>query len=128
MNVVGIGTRVLSFIIDVIPVLLLSYAAYRTWEWYSFYYHIIYFPFYYFLAAVTFLYYLIFEGIWRRTPGKWMALTKVTGISGKKASFLQILVRSAVRVAGVIIIDSVFFPILGRTLHDYLSKTYVIEV
>jgi uncharacterized RDD family membrane protein YckC len=128
MNSVGIGTRVITFIVDGIIVFLLTYVAYRSWSWYVFYYNIKYFPFYNFWFAVTFLYYLLFEGIWRRTPGKWASLTKVVGAGGKKASFVQILVRSAIRAAGFILIDSLFFPIWGRTLHDYVSKTYVVEV
>ena len=128
MNSVGVGTRVLNFIIDTIPILLLTYAAYRSWTWYVVNYNIKYFPFYDFWFAVTFLYYLFFEGIWRRTPGKWMSLSKVVGAGGKKASFGQIVVRCAIRVVGIILIDSIFLPISGRTLHDYVSKTYVIEV
>ena len=128
MNSVGVGTRVINFIIDSIPVLLLTYAAYRSWTWYVVYYHIMFFPIYDFWFVITFLYYLFFEGIWRRTPGKWMSLTKVTGAGGKRASFGQIIVRCIVRAVGIVLIDSIFLPILGRTLHDYVSKTYVIEV
>jgi uncharacterized RDD family membrane protein YckC len=128
MNSVGIGTRVINFIVDFILVFLLTYAAYNGWTFYVTYYNVVYFPFYEFLAAVTFLYYLFFEGIWRRTPGKWLTLTKVVGTGDKKASFGQIIVRSIIRVAGFIMIDSLFLPIIGKTLHDYVSKTYVIEV
>jgi len=127
MNSVGVGTRVLNFTVDAILVLLLTYAAYRTRAWYAFYYHVKYFPFYDFWFLMTFLYYLFFEGIWRRTPGKWMTLTKVVGAGSKKATFVQIVVRSLVRTAGIIIIDSLFLSILGRTLHDYASNTYVVE-
>jgi len=128
MNLVGIGTRVINFVVDFILILLLTYAAYTGWTFYVTYYNKTYFPFYDFLAAVTFLYYLFFEGIWRRTPGKWMSLTKVVSAEGKKASFGQIVVRSIIRVVGIALIDSLFLPILGRTLHDYVSKTYVVEV
>ena len=128
MNPVGIGTRVINFVVDFILIFLLTYAAYSGWTFYVTYYNIIYFPFYEFLAAVTFVYYLFFEGIWRRTPGKWLTLTKVVGTDGKKAGFGQIIVRSIVRVVGIILIDSLFLPIIGKTLHDYVSKTYVVEV
>lgn len=128
MNSVGVGTRVLNFVVDTILVLLLTYAAYRSYTWYVFYYNIKYYPFFEFWFTITFLYYLFFEGIWRRSPGKWMSLSKVVGEGGKKASFGQIVVRCIVRVVGVIVIDSIFLSIIGRTLHDYVSKTYVIEV
>lgn len=128
MNAVGVGTRVINFVVDTILILLLTYGAYKWWTFYVMYYNIIYFPFYEFFAAITFIYYLIFEGIWRRTPGKWLTLTKVVGANGKKASFGQVFIRSIVRVAGVILIDSIFLAIIGRTLHDYVSNTYVIEV
>jgi len=128
MNPVGIGTRVINFLVDFILIFLLTYAAYSGWTFYVTYYNIIYFPFYEFLAIVTFLYYLFFEGIWRRTPGKWLTLTKVVGDGGKKAGFGQIIIRSIVRVVGIILIDSLFLPIIGKALHDYVSKTYVVEV
>jgi uncharacterized RDD family membrane protein YckC len=128
MNPVGIGTRVINFLVDTVLIFLLTYAAYEGWTFYVRYYNIIYFPFYEFFAAVTFLYYLFFEGIWRRTPGKWLSLTRVVDASGKKASFGQIKERCIIRIVGIILIDSLFLPILGRTLHDYLSKTYIIEV
>ena len=128
MNSVGTGTRVLSFVTDTILVFILTFAVSRTWTWYVFYYQIKYFPFFYFWFAVTFLYYLFFEGIWRRTPGKWLSLSKVVSADGSKASFGQIVIRSFIRTIGIILIDSVFLPFTGRTAHDYVSKTYVIEV
>jgi uncharacterized RDD family membrane protein YckC len=128
MNAVGIGTRVFAFLIDGIIVFILTYIAYRTWSWYAFYYKIKYFQFYYFWFVVIFFYYLFCEGIWRRTPGKWASLSKVVGNEGKKASFGQILVRAFIRALGVVVIDSLLLPFKGRTFHDYLSKTYVIEV
>jgi uncharacterized RDD family membrane protein YckC len=128
MNPVGVGTRVINFVVDTVIISLLAYAAYNGWTFYVTYYNVMYFPFYDVFAAVAFLYYLFFEGIWRRTPGKWMSLTKVVDVSGKRASFGQIILRCIVRIVGIILIDSLFLPILGKTLHDYLSQTYVSEV
>lgn len=128
MNPVGTGTRVLSFIVDTLLILPLTYAAYRGWSFYVFYYGILYIPFYYFWAAVTFLYYLFFEGIFSRTPGKWMSLTKVVNVSGARPSFVQVLIRCVGRVMGIIIIDSILLPFLNQTLHDYISKTYIVEI
>ncbi len=127
MRIVGIGTRTLGFLPDLLIVLLITYGINRGWDFYVFYYHILYIPIYYFLAIVSFVYYLFFEGIWKRTPGKWLALTKVVNQSGDKPSFWQIIVRSAVRVAGFIIIDSICLSFLEKTLHDYVSKTEVVE-
>jgi uncharacterized RDD family membrane protein YckC len=114
--------------VDTVLIFLLSYAAYHIRTWYAFYYHVKYYPFYDFFFLFIFLYYTFFEGIWQRTPGKWLTLTKVVGAGGKKASFGQVIVRSLIRVVGIIIIDSLFLPILNRTLHDYASNTHVVEI
>ena len=128
MRIVGIGTRVLAFLVDFSIITLITFGVKRGWDFYVFYYHLFFMPFFYFLAVIGFIYYLVFEAIWKRTAGKWIALTKVVNKNGGKPNFFQILTRSAVRVLGVIIIDSVFISFLGKTLHDYLSKTEVVEV
>ena len=128
MKGVGIGTRVFGFLIDMFFVLALSFAAFKGWSFYVFYYGYEYISFYYFLALITFLYYLFFESIFRRTPGKWLSLSKVVNNNGGKPSFLQIVVRSLVRVPGMIIIDCACFPFLEKTLHDYVSRTQVVEI
>ncbi|HXL54878.1 MAG TPA: RDD family protein, partial [Chitinophagaceae bacterium] len=63
--------------------------------------------------------------LFSRTPGKWLSLSKVVNKKGKKTSFLQILLRSIVRLT---IIDCFFIPFLDKPLHDYVSKTEVVEV
>lgn len=128
MRIVGVGTRVLAFLVDFSIICLLTLAIKRGWDFYVFYYHLFFMPFFYILAIIGFLYYLLFEAIWKRTPGKWLALTKVVNKTGGKPSFFQILTRSVVRVLGVIIIDSVFISFMGKTLHDFVSKTEVVEV
>ncbi len=128
MRIVGTGTRVLNFLIDFPILAVLSFAVYKWWSFYVMYYHFTFIPVYYFLAAVGFLYYLILESVFKRTPGKWLTLTKVVNLQGGKPSFLQILVRSLVRVLGVILIDSIFLSFIDKTLHDYLSKTHVVEL
>ncbi len=85
-------------------------------------------PFFIFWLSLAFCIIFFFEAIWKRTPGKWLALTKVVNKTGGKPSFFQILTRSVVRVLGVIIIDSVFISFMGKTLHDFVSKTEVVEV
>ncbi len=128
MNFVGTGTRVLTFLVDTPIVLLLTYAGYRGWNFYVFYYDYPYIPLFFFWAAVSFSYYFFFEGIFNRTPGKWMSLAKIVTAKGGKPSLGQILVRCLVRIAGIIVIDSMFLPFINRTLHDYISKTYIIEI
>lgn len=128
MRIVGTGTRVLNFLIDFTIISLLTFAAFRGWTFYVFYYGILYVPLYYFLAGIGFIYYLFFEAIWKRTPGKWLSLSKVVNKQGGKPSFFQILIRSAVRVVGVIIIDSIFLSFLNKTLHDWASGTEVVEI
>lgn len=128
MRIVGIGTRVFGFIPDFIIICAITYGIDRGWDFYVFYYGFLYISFFYFLAMVGFVYYLFFEGIWKRTPGKWLSLTKVVNQQGGKPSFIQILIRSAARVLGVIIVDSIFISFLHKTLHDFLSRTEVVEI
>lgn len=122
---VGIGTRVLNCFVDTLLVFLLAYAAFNGWNWYVRYWNYPYFNFGWFFWSMMFVYYIIFESIFKRTPGKWLSYSKVVDQSKKKVSFLQILVRSLIRLT---IIDMFFFPFLNKTLHDYLSKTEVVEV
>ena len=128
MRVVGTGTRVLNFLVDIFFILAIAFGMHRGWTFYVFYYGIVFIPLYYFIAGVTFLYYLIFEAIWKRTPGKWISLSKVVTTQDTKPSFFQILARSAIRVVAFIVIDSIFLSFINKTLHDYLSKTEVVEV
>jgi len=125
MNNVGIGTRVLNFLIDTALIFIISYIANHAWVFYATFYHVFYLPFPYTFMGVIFLYYLFFEGIFSRTPGKWFTYSKVVNNKGGKPSLFQILARSLVRL---IIIDCFFIPFLNKTLHDYLSKTDVVEV
>lgn len=128
MKEVGTGTRVINFIVDSILAALLAFGAFNWWDFYVYYYGIQYIPFYYFLAAVTFLYYLFFEAIFSRTPGKWLSLSKVVNAKGAKPSFGQIIIRCAMRIIGFVIFDSILLSFKNKTLHDYVSKTNVIEI
>jgi uncharacterized RDD family membrane protein YckC len=125
MNRVGIGTRVLNFIVDTALIFLLSFLAYKGWTFYAYYYHIIYFPFYYFFGVILFFYYLLFESLFARTPGKWLSYSKIVDEKGLKPGFGKVFLRSIARLT---IIDCFFFPFLNKMLHDYVSKTEVIEI
>lgn len=121
----GVGTRALNFFVDVIIVLLLSVAAFKTYKWYVFYYKMPYYNFGWFFFGCLFLYYFILESIFSKTPGKWVTQTKVVNQNGFKPSLIQFFVRSLTRI---VIIDMLWIPFIDKTLHDYLSKTEVVEV
>lgn len=125
MNNVGVGTRTINFLVDIVVIIFLSYLANRLMKWY-FLSHQMYIPFRFgtVFFATLFTYYFLFELIFARTLGKWMSYTKVVNHQNKKPNIFQIFVRSAVRLT---IIDMFFFPFLDKTLHDYLSKTNVVE-
>ena len=125
MKQVGIGTRVLNFLIDTTVIFAISYFAHQYWLWYVFYYHAVFISFGWFFFTTLFLYYFILESIFARTLGKWLSFSKVVDATGKKPGVGLILIRSLARL---IIIDPFFIPFLDKTLHDYLSKTNVCEV
>ncbi len=68
-------------------------------------------------------YYTFFEGIWGRTPGKFVFGTVVVDEEGRKPPVGQVVVRTACRF-----IPFEAFSFLGknRGLHDRISKTQVI--
>ena len=131
MKQVGIGTRVLNFIVDSLVILLIAYLISKVNEYYEqqfklhntkFKYH---FNFGYLYFVVLFFYYTFCEIIFARTIGKLFSFSKVVNSQGKRPNPLQILIRSLIRLT---IIDMFFIPFLDRTLHDYLSKTFVVEI
>ena len=124
MKKVGIGTRVLNCLIDTTIIFLLSYFASEGWKFYVFYWHYTYISFPWFFSSILFLYYLLFESLFSRTPGKWLSISKVVNAKGAKPNFFQIVLRSLVRLT---VIDAFFLPFLDKTLHDYVSKTEVVE-
>lgn len=71
------------------------------------------------------LYYLLLETYAGRTVGKILNKTMIVTIKNEKPDFKQVLIRAIVRL-----IPFQFVPILTayeRTLHDTLSKTWVIR-
>src|SRR4051812_8766406 len=124
MKEVGVGTRVINFLIDTILIFLLSYGLYKWWTFYVVFWQYRYFPFYQVFYATIVVYYTFFELIWNRTPGKWLTMSKVRNLQGGRPAWYQILTRSIIRLT---IIDCFFIAFLDRTLHDALSKTRVVE-
>jgi uncharacterized RDD family membrane protein YckC len=125
MKTVGDGTRVLNFLVDTGIIFALAYFSYKGWNWYVMYWDYTPLQFGWFFFAILFVYYLLFESFFSRTPGKWFSYSKVVDKAGRKPSFFAILVRSLTRL---ILIDLFFIPFLGKPLHDYFSKTQLIEV
>ena len=125
MNKVGFGTRVLNFIIDTALIFGITYGINKWWDFHVMYWHYKFIPFYAFFWGTMFVYYTIFEAIFKRSPGKWLSLSKVVNQKGTRPAFWQVLVRSVTRLT---IIDCFFIPFLDKPLHDYLSKTEVVEV
>src|SRR3954465_15491462 len=98
MNVVGVGTRTLNFVVDTLIIFFISFSIFKGWEFYAYYYHIVFIPFYYFFWIILFFYYLLFESFFARTPGKWLSLSKVVNKQGNKPSFFRVVIRSVVRL------------------------------
>lgn len=125
MKRAGFGTRVLNFIIDTLLIFGITYGLYNWWIFHVMYWKYAFIPFYAMFWIIMFVYYTFFEAIFKRSPGKWLSLSKVVNKKGTKPAFWQILIRSLIRLT---IIDCFFIPFLDKPLHDYLSKTEVVEV
>jgi uncharacterized RDD family membrane protein YckC len=125
MNEVGVGTRVVNFLIDTIIIFAISYGLYKWYIFYVEFWSYKFFPWYIFFHTTIFVYYTLFELLFKRTPGKFLSLTKVVNASGGKPAFYQVILRSLVRLT---LIYPFFIPFLGRPLHDAVSKTKVVEV
>ena|ERR1700709_2304041 len=124
MKRAGFGTRVLNCIIDTLLIFVIAYVVNNLWDVQAQYWHYPYIPFYGIFWIILFVYYTFFEAIFKRSPAKWITISKVVNKQGKRAAFWQILVRSLIRLT---IIDCFFIPFLDKPLHDYLSKTEVVE-
>ncbi len=124
MKIVGIGTRVLNFIVDTILIAIISMLCYHGWSLYVQFYGYPFFNYGWFFFGIIFIYYTFFEFIFNRTPGKWLSYSKVVNKQGMRPSFPQILLRSATRL---VLIDMFFIPFLDKTLHDFFSNTEVVE-
>ena len=131
MKIVGFGTRVFNFLIDTLVIFIISYLVSKINLWYAEQYRMqnmnykYYLSFGYIFFIVLFFYYTIFELIFLRTVGKFFSYSKVVNHQNKRPNPFQIILRSLVRLT---IIDMFFIPFLDKTLHDYLSKTNVVEI
>jgi uncharacterized RDD family membrane protein YckC len=124
MKEVGIGSRVINFVVDTILIALIAYALYKWNNFYVYYWQHKFYPFYLFFYPMVFVYYTFFETIAGRSPGKWLSITRVRNLKGERPAFYQVLLRSLLRLT---FIDMFFIIIFDRPLHDQLSKTRVVE-
>lgn len=124
MNRVGVGTRVVNFMVDTLLLFVVAYIASKTWNWYVMYWRYPYLNFGWFFFGSMFVYYTAFEALTARTPGKWLSASRVVNAKGRKPGFLQVLLRSAARIT---IIDLFFIPFFDKPLHDLVSRTEVVE-
>lgn len=124
MNEVGVGSRVINFLVDTIIIALIAYGLYKWNNFYVYYWQHKFYPFYLFFYTTVFVYYTIFEASFARTPGKWLSISKVRNLDGEKPAFFRVLFRSLLRL---IIIEMLFIPFFDRPLHDQLTKTRVVE-
>lgn len=119
----GVGTRVINFLVDVIPVFILAFIGHKVWRWYVYYYAFTPYNFGWFFAAAILLYYTLWEAFTGRTPGKMISHCRVVNQQGRRPAFYQVLLRSLLRLT---IIDPFFIAFVNKPLHDYLSKTEVV--
>lgn len=85
-------------------------------------------------VAIFFLYYLVFEGVFNRTPGKYLFSLRVISLDGKPASWTQITIRTLwrfVEVNPLLIgaIPAAVFIVVSRThrrIGDFFAKTLVV--
>jgi uncharacterized RDD family membrane protein YckC len=124
MKQAGFGTRVLNFVVDTIVVFLISFASIKGYNFYVLYYGMLPLNFGWFFFGTMVVYYFVLEALFSRTVGKWLTYSKVVNLQHQKPSIGAILLRS---IARIIILDSFFIPFLDKTLHDYLSKTQVVQ-
>lgn len=72
-----------------------------------------------------FVYYFIFEFSFGQTIGKMITKTKVVSDNSKlKPSFIQVLIRTLVRIIPIYFLSQFF---IGKGLHDLFSKTVLIK-
>ncbi len=124
MRVVGVGTRIIDFLIDTTIIFLLSYALNRVNDFYQYYWSFKGFSGITIFCVLLVVYYIISEGLFGTTLGKKASMSKVVDKDGKRPNFLQVIVRSVVRLFPL---DFILIPFTDRTLHDIASKTFIVE-
>ncbi|HJV19810.1 MAG TPA: RDD family protein [Sediminibacterium sp.] len=124
MRKVGDGTRALNFFIDTVIITVIAMLLIKWYNWYVMFWRYRPLNFGWFFFGTALVYYTLLEGIFCKTPGKWFTHSRVVTISGNRPNVGVILWRSLLRLT---IIDLFFGPFLNGPLHDYASKTTVVE-
>jgi uncharacterized RDD family membrane protein YckC len=75
-------------------------------------------------SAMLVCYYVLFEGVWARTPAKWLLGTVVVDEDGGKPSLGQVFGRTLCRFIPFEALS--FLGKRGRGWHDSIPKTYVV--
>jgi len=93
MRKTGFGTRVFNFIIDTLIVFGITYGINTWWDFYVMYWQYPFIPFYVFFFGFIFIYYTFFEGIFKRSPAKWLTISKVANHIAKleKKAFYSVV-------------------------------------
>jgi uncharacterized RDD family membrane protein YckC len=124
----GRGRRFGTFIIDYIVTNALVFAATfmlvlfigpRAAEWFA---GLRFRLFFVVLLAIG--YYGFFEGLWARTPGKWVCGTMVVSEAGTPPTFRAVIIRTLCRY--IPFEPFSFFGKVGSGWHDTISKTQVV--
>ncbi|MBT3209774.1 MAG: hypothetical protein HN704_12690 [Bacteroidetes bacterium] len=77
------------------------------------------------LILLYVIYYMVFEGITGRSFGKYLTHTKVVSSNNNRPTFMQIFIRTLVRLIFIEVIS--FLSKNPNGWHDKLSNTKVIE-
>lgn len=117
-TIAPIPKRVINYIIDFIAIssinLLLATTGLYDGE------NILY------IIALMFLYYILMEGLFGQTIGKFITKTKVVDLDGNKISFGRAILRTLCRFIPFEYISGFFSN--GIFWHDSLAKTKVISI
>lgn len=111
--------RMVNFIVDITLIIVLFFlcmielSKYNTGTWA-----------YTSVFIVPLIYYLIFEGIFARTPGKFLTGSIVVDLEGKKPNFWLVLVRTFCRLHIKAILHATDS---SKVFHDEMSDTCVVN-
>ena len=75
-------------------------------------------------VSIYFLFYGFFEGVFGRSPGKWLTRTEVVDLDGARPSFAHVLARTFARFLPL---APIWLALHGIALHDRVTSTRVVE-
>ncbi len=129
VKVASASLRIGNFFSDLILMQILwqilEYTAFSWWPAIDFdgqEIHVGFFTMIYFGILLYPFYYILFEGIWQRTPGKFLTKTVVINEYAQRPDLITVVLRNLLRLIP-------FEPLSGfvkRMWHDRLTGTYVV--